>query len=168
MVVNNKLYALKEGNPVSVCKYSDFTSTEQLVKTALSSLPRNEHLAGFSLCLMKGNIVLTGGTDRDCRGVKSAQTYLMDVQTEKWQQKSYPELNTARCYHTALGLEEQCYVACGWGADGTLNSLEMHRLGTEAWVLIYIPDMKPRAHPILSQLDAKNICLLGGYAGRSY
>ena len=41
----------------------------------------------------------------------------------------------------------------------------MLRQGAEAWVLINIPDLAPRAMPILSQLDEENICILGGYAG---
>ena len=39
----------------------------------------------------------------------------------------------------------------------------MLRLGAEAWVLIDIPALTPRANPIFSQIDANNISILGGY-----
>ena len=49
VLVKRKLYAFKFGSPVSAFKYADFTNAEQLVKTALSTLPRNEHLSSFSV-----------------------------------------------------------------------------------------------------------------------
>ena len=49
VLVKRKLYAFKFGSPVSAFKYADFTNTEQLIKTALSTLPRNEHLQRFSV-----------------------------------------------------------------------------------------------------------------------
>ena len=82
VLVGKELYAFKYGNPVSVEKYIDFTSNENLVKTTLSNLPRNEHLFDFSLCHVAGNIVLTGGRDKQM--VRSAQTYLMVLQTSRW------------------------------------------------------------------------------------
>ena len=39
----------------------------------------------------------------------------------------------------------------------------MLRLGAEAWELIEIPDLVPRSSPILAQLDANSIVILGGY-----
>ena len=63
----------------------------------------------------------------------------------------------------SLGL--QCYVAGGEGRGGYLASVEMLRLGAEAWVLIDIPDLKPRSFPILSQIDSENIAILGGISG---
>ena len=44
VVVNKELYVFKRGNPVSAYKIADFTRSEHLVKTTLSSLPRNEYL----------------------------------------------------------------------------------------------------------------------------
>ena len=91
---------------------------------------------------MAGNIVLTGGRLK-MSGV-SAQTYVMDLKTDRWLKKSFPKLNKARSEHSALGIGEQCYIACGWGRRSYLNSVEMLRRGAEAWELIDIPDLKPR------------------------
>ena len=44
----------------------------------------------------------------------------------------------------------------------------MLRLGAEAWVLINIPDFSPRRNPLICQIDAKNICILGGRKEESY
>ena len=92
----------------------------------------------------------------------------MDLETELWQQKKLPDLNTARSDHSALGLGvDQVYVACGNGGDGYLKSVEMLRLGANFWELIDIPDLTPRFRPVFSQIDdANNIAILGGYAGR--
>ena len=65
VLVKNKLYTFQFGSPVSACKYTDFTSPFNLVKTALSTLPRNEYLQDFSLCHVAGRIVLTGGVDEE-------------------------------------------------------------------------------------------------------
>jgi len=45
---------------------------------------------------------------------------------------------------------------------GWLRSVEMLRLGAQAWVLIDIPDLTPRILPIISQIDSENIAILGG------
>ena len=44
VVVGTKLYAFKAGSPVSAYKIADFTSSENLVKTTLPTLPRHEAL----------------------------------------------------------------------------------------------------------------------------
>ena len=44
VVVLNELYAFKAGSPVSAYKIADFTSSENLVKTTLPTLPRHEYL----------------------------------------------------------------------------------------------------------------------------
>ena len=77
------MYAFKEGSPVSVCKYEDWARTEHLVKTALSTLPRNEYLQEFSICHVAGKIVLTGGVDEERKNF-AAQTFVMDLATERW------------------------------------------------------------------------------------
>ena len=163
MLVDKDLYAVKKGSPVSVEKYTDFTNSENLVKTTLSSLPRNDHLEDFSLCHVSGNIVLTGGDD--AKGSYSAKTYLMAVQTSKWSRESLPDLKQARRQHSSVGIGEQCYVACGVGDGGYLASVEMLRLGAKAWVLIEIPDFTRRVNPIISQIDSQSIAILGGYGG---
>ena len=78
MVVKKELYAFKFGSPVSVYKYTDFISTDHLVKTTLSTLPHNEYLRYFSVCYWaaEGSIVLTGG-ENEKGDVHSAKTYLM-------------------------------------------------------------------------------------------
>ena len=83
MLIRKKMYAFKFGSPVSVCKYEDWTRTEHLVKTALSTLPRNEYLQIFSICHVAGKIVLTGGVDEKFTNF-AAQTFVMDLATEKW------------------------------------------------------------------------------------
>ena len=45
---------------------------------------------------------------------------------------------------------------------GRLKSMEMLRLGKEAWESIDIPELITRTYPVLAQIDAKNICILGG------
>ena len=40
VVVSNELYVFREGSPVSAYKIAKFTSTNPLVKTTLSTLPR--------------------------------------------------------------------------------------------------------------------------------
>ena len=47
--MKRELNVFQESSPVSAFKYADFTNTEQLVKTALSTLPRNEYLRNFSV-----------------------------------------------------------------------------------------------------------------------
>jgi len=89
VLIRKKMYAFKFGSPVSVCKYEDWTRTEHLVKTALSTLPRNEYLQIFSICHVAGKIVLTGGKGEDedeeeYRDNFAAQTFVMDLATERW------------------------------------------------------------------------------------
>ena len=56
--------------------------------------------------------------------------YMMAVQSGKWQEGSLPDLNTARFYHSSLGLGNQVYVACGRSTIyGDLSTVEMLRLG---------------------------------------
>ena len=97
VVVKNELYVFKEGCPVSAYKIAHFSSAEHLVKTTLPTLPRKEHLEDFAVSYVAGSIILTGGIDE--KEVLSAQMYLMDLQTESWEQKSFPELNEARFKH---------------------------------------------------------------------
>ena len=61
-------------------------------------------------------------------------------------------------------LGQQTFVACGkdW-SDGPLASVEMLRLKANAWELIEIRDFKLRILPIFCQVNADNICILGGY-----
>ena len=150
VLVQKVLYAFKQGGPVSAYKLANFTSSENLVKTTLPTLPRNEILRGFSVCHCAGNIILTGGR----KGLTNfAQTHLMDLQTDRWRQNMSPDLNKARCNHSSLGIGNQCYVACGDGDKGLLSSIEILRLGAEAWELIEIPDFAPRVNPSLAQID---------------
>ena len=44
VVLLNELYAFKEGSPVRAYKIADFTSSENLVKTTLPTLPRHKAL----------------------------------------------------------------------------------------------------------------------------
>ena len=115
-------------------------------KTPLATLPHNDHLKEFSLTnLDNTRIVLTGGCDYD--GVKSAKTYVLIVKVGEWHWRSLPDLNVARSHHSSCSVtsEDQVYVACGRGDGGKkLASVEMFRLGAEAWVLIDIPGLSPR------------------------
>ena len=95
-----------------------------------------------------GSIALTGG--RDSYYKPTAQTFLLAVQTGQWEQGSIPDLNIARSCHASMSLYKQVYVACGRGDGGDLASVEMFRLGAEAWELINIPDLTPRYHPVFS------------------
>ena len=149
VVVLNELYAFKAGIPMSVYKIADFTTSENLVKTTLPTLPRNEELTHFAVSYWEaaGSIVLTGGNDRGT----TAQTSLLAVQTGQWEQKSFPDLNIARKCHASMSLDKQCYVACGYGGGAKLlSSVEMLRLGAQAWELIEIPDLTPRFNPVFS------------------
>ena len=86
------------------------------------------------------------------------------MQTGQWEQGSIPDLNIARRRHASMSLDKQVYVACGLGDDlEFLSSVEMLRLGAEAWMLIEIPDLTPRCDPVFSKLDSQSIAILGGY-----
>ena len=95
------------------------------------------------------------------------QTHMMDVQTGKWQEQSFPTLlNIGRFYHSSMSLRDQTFVACGYSKNGCLlQSVEMLWLGEEAWELINIPALTPRINPIFAQLDAANIAILDGFSG---
>ena len=163
VVVKNELYAFKEGCPVSVYKIANFTSNDHLV-TDLSTLPFDEYLRNFSFSYWAaaGSIVLTAGlANREV----TAQTFLLAVQTGRWEQRSFPALNVARHLHASLTLDKQAYVACGRGPRD-LRSVEMLRMGAQAWELIDIPDLTPRFIPVFSQIDADNIAILGGCSDR--
>ena len=113
--------------------------------TRLATLPYNGHLTSFSVVnVANALIILTGGSDED--GVPSAKTFGLIVKEGKWGRKSLPDLNVARFYHSSCSVtsEDQVYVACGEGDDGYLASVEMFRLGAEAWVLIDLPGLTPR------------------------
>ena len=74
----------------------------------------------------------------------------MTVQTGRWEQRSsIPDLTVARFNHASMTIGKQAYIACGRGYCGVLSSVEMLRIGAEAWELIEIPDLKPRVSPIL-------------------
>ena len=66
-------------------KYTNFTNTEELIKTALSTLPYNEFLGSFSVALTNKSksIVLAGGTDSRYEKI-SAKAFMMPVTTGKW------------------------------------------------------------------------------------
>jgi len=113
-VVKKELYAFKAGSPaMSAYKIADFTSSENLVKTTLPTLPRHEALEEFAVSYWgaAGSIVLTGGYDSKRK--RTAQTSLLAVQTDQWEQGSNPILNIARSGHASMSLDKQCYVACG-------------------------------------------------------
>jgi len=117
-----------------------------LQKTRLATLPYNGLLREFSLANLDNTfIVLSGGCDASY--VPSAKTFGLIVKERKWGRKSLPDLNVARAYHSSCSVtsEDQVYVACGRGDGGKkLASVEMFRLGAEAWVLIDIPGLSPR------------------------
>ena len=81
VVVMKELYAFKAGSPVSAYKITHVNSTDHLVKTTLSTLPCNDLLNNFAVSYVADNIVLTGGSSA---GTYSAQTYLMDIHTDRW------------------------------------------------------------------------------------
>ena len=84
----------------------------------------------------------------------SAKTFLMPVATGKYQKQPMPDLNVARANHSSLGLAEQVFVACGKGENGIdLNSVEMLRLGEQAWSLIDLPELTPRRNPLFCQIN---------------
>ena len=122
VLVNKDLYTFKEGKPVSTYKIANFTSSAHLVKTTLAILPGVKCLVSFSVSLIMGKIILTGGIDSRC--VKSAHTYVMDLKMNRWQQN--PDLNQARRGHSSMSLVDKTFVACGWDNDDVLfNSVEM-------------------------------------------
>jgi len=43
-----------------------------------------------------------------------------------------------------------------------LSSIEMLRMGAQAWELIVIPELTPRINPVFSQIDFNSIAILGG------
>ena len=61
VLVNKVLYVFKFGSPVSAYKIAEFTSINHMVKTTLSSLPRNDKLEYFAVSYVAGSIILTGG-----------------------------------------------------------------------------------------------------------
>ena len=99
VLVNKELYVFTGGKPVSVYKVAHFNSSENLVKIALPALSCNDFLDNFAVSFVAGNIYLTGGYDGLGWDVFSVQTYLMDVQTDKWLQKSLPKFTEARAFH---------------------------------------------------------------------
>ena len=147
---------------VTAFKITDFFSNDHMV-TTLSTLPRDEEdwvmqRFAVSYWAAAGSIILTGKN--------RIETFLMAVQTGRWEQKSsIPELTVARTSHASMTLGRQCYVACGEGNRGYLRSVEMLRMGAQAWVLIDIPDVTPRCNPVFSQIDTNNIVILGGRYG---
>ena len=108
------------------------------------------------------SIVLTGGVINYHK--RTAQTFQLAVKMGRWEQSSsIPDLNVARAIHASMTLRKQCYVACGYGDDDEfLSSVEMLRMGAEAWVLIEIPGLTPRMIPVFSQIDSQTIAILGG------
>ena len=82
VVVKKELFAFKGGSPVSVYKIANFTYNDHLV-IPFSTLPRNEKLDNFDVTYWaaSGSIVLTGGKGSER---KSAETFMMDVQTGMW------------------------------------------------------------------------------------
>ena len=57
-------------------------------------------------------------------------------------------------------------MACGIGTNGSLlSSVELFKLGAQAWVLIYLPDLTPRTIPVFCQLDSEQLVVLGGDVG---
>ena len=86
LLVKKELYTFAYGAPVTAYKYVNFSSTEQPIKTDLSTLPRNEYLQSFSVALTNKSksIVLTGGCEQD-DGTVSAKTFVMQVAVGKWQ-----------------------------------------------------------------------------------
>ena len=167
VVVKKELYTFKYGRPVSAYKIADFTR-KKCKFTTLSTLPRTEILQYFAVSYWPaaGSIILTGG--HDSRYEVTAQTFQMAVQTGRWEQRWFPALNVARSSHASMTLGLQCYVACVCGQyGGYLSSMEMLRMGVQAWELIAIPELTPRWLPIFSQIDANNIAILDGY-GEDY
>ena len=76
----------------------------------------------------------------------------MAVQTGRWEQRSsIPELTVARFYHASMTLDKQVYVSCGMRARHEyLASVEMLRMGAQAWELIDIPDFYRRSIPVFA------------------
>ena len=63
MFVKKELYAFKAGRAASAYKIANFTSSENLVKTTLPTLPRHKFIEYFAVSYWAaaGSIVLTGG-----------------------------------------------------------------------------------------------------------
>ena len=108
-----------------------------------------------------GSIVLTGGGSSTY--AVTSETFLMNVQTGQREQSwCIPNLIVARRLHASMTFGWQCFVACGDGGSKNLSSVEMLRKGAKAWFLDEIPNLTPRLFPVFSQIDAKNIVILGG------
>ena len=61
------------------------------------------------------------------------------------------------------------FVACGRGDNNLyLNSVEVLRLGEQAWSLVDLPDLMPRIFPLFCQIDLDYLCVLGGFDGAKY
>ena len=81
VVVRKQIFVIKEGNPITGCKISNFDSPENLIKTMVAPLQheRDEHIEQFSVCnLMNKKVILTGGRNGRFR---SAKSYALDVLT---------------------------------------------------------------------------------------
>ena len=75
--VNGDLYVFK----LEMCKITNFASSTHLVETILSPHQSIDLLHQFAVTYTAGNIVLTGGKDGN---LVRAQTYLMDIKTDRW------------------------------------------------------------------------------------
>ena len=90
---------------------------------------------------------------------------MMQVAIGKWEKQPLPDLNVARYAHGSLGLADQVFVACGEGNNHPqLNSVEVLRLGEQAWSLVVLPDLTPRSIPLFCQINLDDLCILGGFS----
>ena len=94
---------------------------------------------------------------------------MVALDTTLWKWEQLPDLNIARHSHSSTSLGDATYVACGSDGSRYLNSVERlsmvsgNAAESQAWTIIYIPQLTQRNFPVFSQICQDELCILGGY-----
>ena len=133
--VNDSLYQFvpdKEYKEVRVHGYENIYSPEQMKSRTL--LPHKEFLIRFSLATISKCIILIGGTadSLNARG----ECHALNTVKSCWDAYKLPSLNTPRCRHSAVAMNNQVYVVSGHDGDRYFNSIEVLsvRVNGSGWV----------------------------------
>ena len=114
----------------------------------------------FAMTANDNHLVLVGGQGR--HGVNSKVLGVWSEDTKKWTHP-YPDMTTPRWSCSAVVYNQYLVVTGGWGAGGTLSSVEVMNTDTKQW---YAGPPTPTAWSQMKTATAGDVCyFMGGWIG---
>ena len=152
-------------------KYEKSADSEAMQVSELPPPPQYRN--AFALCLIKSRyLMLSGGIKQEI--TKCSEVWLFDTESGEWMASStYPDLKTARYYHSSCASQSAAFVYGGFDVRiNFLNDVEYLRLEEQRdwfgqvkqpeWKSFALKELKARSSAVMATISPNSIMIYGG------